>query len=178
MRWADLGDHCQGIKWIKCFNPLQQEKKKSWMTDRQAAVSKHETLAGRDWLRCWGSTRHSACLKSSGESEVDFAISCWRARAPHYIIHMLHNNLAERHTHTHTHIYSQTQTHMLKAKLGLPWMPLLQMFLLCQFPVLLQSMFITPCVILDRVCIWLCIMCNLLFVFSANITAIQNYGRK
>lgn len=149
------------------------------MTDRQAAVSKHETLAGRDWLRCWGSTRHSAQLVWKAQVSQRWILPSAADVPGHRITSFIcYIIILQNDTHTHTHIYSQTQTHMLKAKLGLPWMPLLQMFLLCQFPVLLQSMFITPCVILDRVCIWLCIMCNLLSVFSANITAIQNYGRK
>lgn len=114
MRWADLGDHHQGIKWIKCFNPPQQErkgKKKSWLTDRKSSPN---TKLWSAWRLAEVASSYpepgSACLESSGESEVDFAISCWRARTPHYIIHMLHNTLAVRHRPTHTHSY-QTHTH-------------------------------------------------------------------
>lgn len=85
-----------------------------------------------------------------------FAISCWCARALHYIIHMLHNTLAERHTHLPD---SHTQTHMPGAKLGLPWMSLLQMFLLRQFPRLLQSM----------CCFRSCIMCLHMIVHDVCI---------
>lgn len=45
-----------------------------------------------------------------------------------------------------THILGQlTQTLVLEAKLGLAWMSILQIFLLHQFPKLLQS----PCVVFD-----------------------------
>ena len=158
MRWADLGDHHQGIKWIKCFNPPQQErkgKKKSWLTDRKSSPN---TKLWSAWRLAEVASSYpepgSACLESSGESEVDFAISCWRARTPHYIIHMLHNTLAVRHRPTHTHTLTRlthTQTHMPEAKLGLPRMSLLQMFLLHQFPSLLQPM--CMCCIVGIMCL-------------------------
>lgn len=61
IRWADLGDHRQGIKWIKCFNPLQQEKKKIWLTDWQSYPNMNLWVV-RDWLRWWGCTHSGLCL--------------------------------------------------------------------------------------------------------------------
>lgn len=140
MRWADLGDHCQERQGMKWFNLLQQEKrkKKSWLTDSQPSLNmslRCVWLAVVAWVHM---ALRSACLKSSGESEVDFAISCWCARALHYIIHMLHNTLAAWHTHTHTY---QIQTHIDTHAWGETGSrtSLLQMFLLRQFPRLLQS---------------------------------------
>lgn len=92
MRWADLGDHNGSNALIH-----RDKKKNSRLTGIQPSQNKRLS-----WLAEVVVLR-SACLKSSGESDMDLAISCWCARALHYIIHMLHNTLAAWHTHTHTH---------------------------------------------------------------------------
>lgn len=86
---------------------------------------------------------------------------------------MLHNTLPEPHTHTRAHSPdSHTQAHMPEAKLGLPWMSPLQMFLLHQFLGLLQSMCLPQ--IRLNVFAYDCALCvYLLSVFSTNMAGLE-----
>lgn len=116
IRWADLGDHRQGIKWIKCFNPLQQEKKKN-LIDWLAVISKHEPLG------CEGLTEmvrlhslRSMSLQSSGESATDLlsAADVPGHRITSFICYIiLLQNDAHLLTHADTHARSKTGSSMV-----------------------------------------------------------------
>lgn len=129
MRWADLGDHCQGIKWIKCFNPRRQDKqKKSWLTDWRAAVSKHETqteISRDNVVALCAQVSLSEELRWVREVDLPSAADVPGHRITSFICYIipLHND-----THTHTNTLTR------QTCLGRNWVyhgcPLLQMFLL------------------------------------------------
>lgn len=147
IRWADLGDHRQGIKWIKCFNPLQQEKKKSdWLTGSHIQTWT-SGLWGIDWDGEVALTQVYVSAELRWVSD-GFALSCWCAWAPHYIIHMLHNTLAEWRTLTHTRRHTCPEQNWV-----LHGCPFCKTFLLYHFLWLRQSM-LENCV-LDCACLYL-----------------------
>lgn len=110
MRWADLGDHRQGIKWIKCFNPPQQERKKKkknldWLTESHLQ-SLSCGLPG-DWLRWQARTQSSGQLvwraQVSQRWILPSAADVLRHRITSftcYIILLQYDT--DPHTHTHT----------------------------------------------------------------------------